>query len=175
MKKPSSLTALAIAAISALFLTGCGAGFDASTRNIKQVTDGVEADLGSVKVRHFLIVAQPDGSGVLVGTLVNSSEEAEIVRSISINGNVATISGSNLVSKNNPVIFAGDSSNASAGVTSLNSTIGKRVPISITFSSVGTINFTALVREKTGEFKDVVLKTPVLCEDPKAPTCTPAP
>ena len=175
MKKPSSLTALAIAAISALFLTGCGAGFDASTRNIKQVTDGVEADLGSVKVRHFLIVAQPDGSGVLVGTLVNSSEEAEIVRSISINGNVATISGSNIVSKNSPVIFAGESANASAGVLLLNSTIGKRVPISITFSSVGTVNFTALVREKAGEFKDVVLKTPVLCADPKAPTCTPAP
>ena len=175
MKKPSSLTALAIAAISALFLTGCGAGFNASTRNIKQVTDGVEADLGSVKVRNFLIVAQPDGSGVLVGTLVNNSEEAEIVKSISINGNMATISGSNVVSKNNPVIFAGDSSNASAGVTLLNSTIGNRVPVSITFSSVGTVNFTALVREKAGEFKDVVLKTPVLCADPKDPTCTPAP
>mgnify|MGYP000046771916 FL=1 len=175
MKKPSPLTTLAISAISALFLTGCGAGFDAPTRHIKQVTDGVEAELGSVKVRNLLIVAQPDGSGVLVGTLVNNSEEAEIVRSISINGNMATISGSNVVSKNSPVIFAGDSSNASAGVTLLNSTIGNRVPVSITFSSVGTVNFTALVREKAGEFKDVVLKTPVLCADPKAPTCTPAP
>ncbi|CAB4595796.1 unannotated protein [freshwater metagenome] len=175
MKKPNLLIALASAAIASLFLTSCGAGFDAPTRHIKQVTDGVEADLGLVKVRNVVIVAQPDGSGVLVGTFVNNGEDAEIVKSISINGTLATISGSIIVSKNSPVIFAGDSSNASAVVTLLNSKIGKRVPISITFSSVGTVNFTALVREKAGEFKDVVLKTPVLCEDPKAPTCTPAP
>ena len=128
-----------------------------------------------MKVRNLLIVAQPDGSGVLVGTLINNSDQAEVIKSISINGSLAVISGSNIISKNSPVIFSGDSANANAGALVLNSVIGNRVPVSITFSSVGTINFTALVREKSGEFKDVVLKTPVLCADPKAPTCTPAP
>ncbi|MBU6242711.1 MAG: hypothetical protein KGP06_01480 [Acidobacteria bacterium] len=175
MKKSTLLTSLLISVIASLFLTSCGAGFDAPTRKIKQVTDGVEADLGLMKIRHLLIVAQPDGSGVLVGTFVNNGDQAESVKSISINGSPALISGSNIVLKNSPLIFAGESANANAGALVLNSTIGKRVPVSITFSSAGTINLTALVREKTGEFKDVALQTPVLCTDPKTPACTPAP
>ena len=55
-------------AISALFgallivgLTGCAAGPDAQTRNLRQVTDGVEATSGSIKALNVLLVTQEDG------------------------------------------------------------------------------------------------------------------
>jgi len=59
-------------AVTALLLTGCGAGPDAETRLIKQVTDGIEANIGDLRMVNVLLVAQPDGSAVLVGTVVNN-------------------------------------------------------------------------------------------------------
>ena len=41
-----ALTALLIATLS-ISLSGCGAGLNAETRNLKQVTDGVEATVNT--------------------------------------------------------------------------------------------------------------------------------
>ena len=80
-------------AISALFgallilaLTGCAAGPDAMTRNLRQVTDGVEGVSGSIKALNVLLVTQEDGSAVLVGTFVNSGEERDAITAITANG-----------------------------------------------------------------------------------------
>ena len=62
-------------AITALLLTGCGAGPDAQTRLISQVTDGIEANIGDLRMVNVLLVAQPDGSAVLVGTVVNNEQK----------------------------------------------------------------------------------------------------
>ena len=56
-----------VALLSAGLLSGCtAAGKDAPTSKIRQVTDGVEKDSGTLKLRDFVLVAQPDGSAVLV-------------------------------------------------------------------------------------------------------------
>ena len=90
-------------AISAFFgallvvaLTGCAAGPDAMTRNLRQVTDGVEGVSGSIKALNVLLVAQEDGSAVLVGTFVNTSETNDEITSITANGIVGEISVSPL-------------------------------------------------------------------------------
>ena len=55
-------------------LTACGAGETAASRNITKVTDGAETevmtDTSALKLRGFLLVAQPDGGAVLVGTII---------------------------------------------------------------------------------------------------------
>ena len=52
--------AIATIILASFFLTGCAAGGNAPTRLIKQVTDGVEKDIGDLKIRNVKIIALPD-------------------------------------------------------------------------------------------------------------------
>ena len=89
--RKSMTLALVLATIS-LALTGCGAtGAEAPTRNIRQVTDGVEGQSGDIKVRNLLLVPQADGSATLVGFLVNVGEASDAITSIEVNGIAAKI------------------------------------------------------------------------------------
>ena len=144
-------TLLAVGALS-----GCtAAGKDAPTAMIRQVTDGVEADSGSVKVRNFILVAQEDGSAVLVATIVNQEEPTDAITSITANGVSGSITGDLVLAKNAPVIFSGDSANASAVFANLGVTTGHRANVEITFANASKISTTALVVEKSAQFANV--------------------
>ena len=71
-----------ITSVLALSLTACGAGFNASTRQVSQVTDGVEASIktdgNNIKLVNILVVETAQGAGVLIGTVINgeSNEDA---------------------------------------------------------------------------------------------------
>ena len=85
--------AIALTTLSLVFaVTSCGAGLEAPTSKIRQVTDGAEVDAGAIKVRHIMVVAQADGSGTLVGSIVNSAGESDAIEVIGINYQVATLS-----------------------------------------------------------------------------------
>jgi hypothetical protein len=155
-QKPYFLPTLAV--ISSLFLlTSCGAsGPDAPTRMIKQVTDGVEGQSNSLVVRNLLIVAQGDGSGVLVGTIINEGTAADTLVSISAAGITAPIAGTPIaLTQNNPVIFAGPSGNASATFSGLTQTAGQRLPVVVTFGNAAPIKLDALVVAKDGDYANV--------------------
>ena len=96
-----------------LTLTGCsGAGPNASTRLIKQVTDGAEAkittDGNDLRMVNTLLVATEDGSAVVVGTIVNASETADTLLGIYAGGTQAKITGETTLNQNQPIIFEGD-------------------------------------------------------------------
>ena len=137
-------------------LTGCGAGQNASTRLIKQVTDGVEGQANEVRIRNLLVVKQEDGAGVLVGTLVNWSDEADAITSITIEGQEAIISAKTLdLKKNAPVIFVGDSANADAFVAQLNDVVGHRIPVVINFAKASPITLDALILQADGIYTQI--------------------
>ena len=137
-------------------LTGCGAGQNASTRLIKQVTDGVEGQANEVRIRNLLVVKQEDGAGVLVGTLVNWSDEADAITSITIEGQEAIISAKTLdLKKNAPVIFVGDSANADAYVAQLNDVVGHRIPVVINFAKASPITLDALILQADGIYTQI--------------------
>jgi hypothetical protein len=148
--------ALSISAI-AITLTGCGAtGVDSPTRNIRQVTDGVEGQSGSIKARNVLLVAQPDGSASLVGFFVNESTTSDAIASIEVNGITAKIDpAQNELNKDKPVIFAGDSATAKATIPGLNTEPGKRVDMTINFVTGAPIKLNALVVAKSGIYENV--------------------
>ena len=149
-------------AISALFgallvvgLAGCNAsGPDAPTRNVKQVTDGVEAMSGSIKAVNVLLVTQEDGSAVLVGTIVNANDASDSITGITANGIAGTISAPSL-EKNSPVIFAGDSANSTAKFTGLNAKASSHVDLVITFANAEPMKLKPLVREKSEVYANV--------------------
>ena len=149
-------------AISAFFgallvvaLTGCAAGPDAMTRNLRQVTDGVEGVSGSIKALNVLLVTQEDGSAVLVGTFVNTSETNDEITSIVANGIVGEISVSPLVQYTGPAIFEGESKNSSARFPGLNARVSDHVELEVSFRTAAPMKLSALVREKAAEYANV--------------------
>ena len=147
--------------LASALLTGCAAGPNAATRLITQVTDGVEGQAGSIKLRNMTLVIQPDSSAVLVGTIVNQDEATDAVIGIAINGAQASIGRAGaLVSElplelNKPVIFEGPSANAFAFVESLGAKPGYRVPVLVILANSGIVELSVLVRDRSAEFIDV--------------------
>ena len=149
-------TSLISVIIASTLLTGCGAGQTASTRMIKQVTDGVEGQANEIRIRNLLVVKQADDAGVLIGTLVNWSDEADAITSITIEGQSAVISAKTLeLKKNAPVIFVGDSANADAYVAQLNDVVGHRIPVVINFAKASPITLDALILQADGIYADI--------------------
>ena len=144
-------TGVATILISVLALTGCGAsGAQAPTRNIKQVTDGVEAQSGSIYIRDVLLVDQSDGSAALVGTFINEEATTDALTGITVAGIKATLSAPtfNLV-QNTPIIFSGASANATGVVLGLGATAGTRVDVVVTFAHAASVTLSAIVRAKS--------------------------
>jgi copper(I)-binding protein len=143
-------------------VTSCGAGQNAVTRNFKQVTDGVEAQSAEIRLRNVLIVKTATNDAVLVGTLVNWSDESDAITGISINNIPATLSaGSFELVKNKPVIFVGDSANADAYTPGLTEVAGERIPVTFTFATAAPVTVDALILNSEGFYKDLVRVTKV--------------
>jgi len=137
-------------------LTGCASGGQAPTRIIKQVTDGVEKDLGDLKIRNVKIVALPDGSGTLVGFIVNHNDNADQLAAIVVNGQRAELATEAVLTKNDPMIFEGDSANAKAKIETLGATPGYRVPVILYFAKGGKVELDALVVANTGIYSSIL-------------------
>ena len=154
-KNPYFMPTLAII-FSSLLLTSCSTGKDAPTAMIKQVTDGVEKDSGSIAIRGLLLVAQPDGSSVLLGTIVNAGAESDSIVSITVGGIAAPLAGAPIaLAQNAPVIFGGDSANASSVIPGLNKEAGTRVPVEVVFGKAAAVKLDALVVEQKDAYAGV--------------------
>lgn len=152
-----TVAVVALSIILGLSLTACGAGSDAATSQITQVTDGVDGSITSygsdLKVNSMLLVAQPDGSAVLVGSIVNRSSKEDVLLGVAAGGIIATLSQKNLpLAPNAPLRFSGDSSNASAVIPGLNAAIGTRIKLQMFFGIAGALTLDVIVRERAGEF-----------------------
>jgi copper(I)-binding protein len=152
---------LAVILIIATTITGCGSGQSAVTRNIKQVTDGAEAQSNGIKLRNVLIVKTGKSEGVLVATVVNTTDEADSIVGIAIGGAMATVvAKSSELIKNKPIIFVGDSTNADASIPVLNNNAGDRIGITFTFAKAAPVTISALVVNGEGIYQDLVRVKP---------------
>lgn len=146
--------------VSLLTLTACGAGQNAASRNIKVVTDGAETDVttstSDLKLRGFVVVAQPNGDGVIVGTVINSNSTPDELIGLSVNNVLATLTtDSKTIIQNTPLVFEGDSANAKAVVPALAVKAGVSVEISFFFRTAGVVTVRTLVRDKRDDYAGV--------------------
>ena len=160
MRTRKRFAVLFVSAALALSLSACAAGNNAETRMTKQVTDGADASItamgSDIKIRSVLIVAQEDGSAVLVGSIFNSTTTEDELLGVAAGGKLATL-GQKVypVSQNYPLKFAGMTKNASAVVPGLDATIGTRITVQFFFARAGEITLSTIVREKSGDFATV--------------------
>ena len=135
-------------------LTGCGSGQMASTRLIKQVTDGVEAQTDEIRLRNVKVIKTSTGSGVLIGTLVNWSDKSDVITSVTINNQPAiyTAKSSELL-RNKPITFVGDIANADAYISTLDKEPGYRIPVTFTFASAAPVTLDTLIVNGDGIYE----------------------
>ncbi len=171
--KKVALTSIALA--FALTLTSCGAGPNAETRKTSRVTDGAEAvintDGADIRVSNLLLVATEDGSAVVVGHIVNRSEEADEILGITVGGVGAAITGLTKLETNKPIHFEGELANAKAVFAGVNPVAGTNVDITIGFARAGLVTVRALIRDKRDLYANVTsgakLSTPEATPDAK--------
>ena len=135
-------------------LTGCGSGQMASTRLIKQVTDGVEAQTDEIRLRNIKVIKTSTGAGVLIGTLVNWSDKSDQITSVTINNQPAiyTAKSSELL-RNKPTTFVGDIANADAYISMLDKEPGYRIPVTFTFASAAPVTLDTLIVNGDGIYE----------------------
>ena len=172
MRRIISAISIAVLAVS---LSGCGAGSNASTRLINQVTDGVEAtvteDGNNIRIVNLLIVAAPGGNAVLVGTIVNSGDAEDFLLGVAINGTSATYTGINVLPKNIPIIFEGERANAKVVLGGFGAPAGSRVQVGLFFAKAGIITLNAIVRQAREEYAGITAAVDVPMATP-SPTTT---
>ncbi len=156
MRRTVSAIAIAVLAVS---LSGCGAGQNASTRQVKQVTDGVEGSINKdgndIKILNLLVVAAGGGNAVLVGTIINTADVEDKLLGIAINGTTLAYTGTNTLPKNTPIIFEGDRANAKAVLRGFGGTAGSNVKVGLFFAKAGSITLNAIVREAKEEYAGI--------------------
>ena len=152
----NTIKKILVLTILATTLTACGSGQTAETRMIKQVTDGVEAQSAEIRLRNIKIVKNELSQGILVGTLVNWSDQADAITGINIGGVAATLSGVKFdLLKNKPITFVGDSANADA-FAQISKVAGERIPITFTFATATPVTVDALVVAQDGIYENLV-------------------
>ena len=167
-------SAVVIAAL-AISLSGCAAGNNASTRLVKQVTDGVEGSItkdgNNIKILNLLVVAVGSGNAVLVGTIINNADTEDALLGIAINGTTLNYTGTNTLPKNTPIIFEGDRANAKAVLGGFGGTAGSNVKVSLFFAKAGEITLTAIVRDTRDDYAGITAAIDVPMVSP-SPTPT---
>ena len=150
-----AFTAIALA----LALTACGAGPNAETRQNKKVTDGTEIMIKSegnnISVTNLLLVATEDGSAVVVGTIINYSEERDALLGISANNVGAVITGEQNLDQNKPVRFEGEIATSKAVFNGVGAKAGNNVKLSLAFARAGVITTNVIIRDKRDDYANI--------------------
>jgi hypothetical protein len=152
-----------ISLILATSLTACGAGQNAQTRKMTQVTDGVERSVtqngSKIKILNLLLVATETGDAVLVGTIVNQGAESDQLLGIAVGGSQASLTGEVLLEQNRPIRFEGESANAKAVFYGVTPVAGRHVTLTFGFARAGLVTAEVIIRDKRDDYKDVTSGT----------------
>jgi hypothetical protein len=97
------LVSVAVAASIALGATGCEFLSPARTKEIRQITDGVDVSTGTIDVRNALLISDSGEDARFVGTLVNTGNKDRTV-TLEVDGDDQTVQ----VPGNTTVVLADD-------------------------------------------------------------------
>ena len=137
-------------------VTGCASGQMAQTRLIKQVTDGVEAQSDEIRLRNVKVIKSSTGEGILIGTLVNWSDNSDAITSVSINNLPTTYTAeTSELLRNKPITFVGQVANADAFIENLDKTPGYRIPVTFTFTNAAPVTLDTLVVNGDGIYENL--------------------
>jgi copper(I)-binding protein len=162
MRRPQNknlFVAITTAAL-ALSLTACsGAGPNAATRLIKQVTDGAEIKIdkseSKISVTNLLLVPTEDGSAVVVGTIINRGTTKDSLVGISVGNVPAALTGEVKLALNEPIRFEGEQATTKAVFNAVGAQAGHNIPITLSFERAGNVTTNVIIRDKRDAYANV--------------------
>jgi hypothetical protein len=82
-------------------------------------------------------------------------DQEDTLLGVAINGQVATLTGTNALAKNTPVIFEGPTTNAKAVVPVLGAKAGQRVQVTMFFARAGEVTMQAIIRDQRDDYAGI--------------------
>jgi len=152
-------TLIAAVFVAAMTLTGCQAGSTAQTsqpyngadgRNVNVPEDAAFTD-DYIAVRNALVVSGGDAASVTV-TLVNHSDEAEVLTEVRVNDQVAAFVGGPFEIVPNGSVAIGGGAESVALVTEAGVEPGQWTELQLTFTNAGTTTIQVLVVSPEDEY-----------------------
>ena len=168
--------ALSIPLLLAATLTGCTQGMIANTTMQGETGNGVKMAAGDIQIESVTIVAGEDGSGVgaISAVLVNGSDQADVLQSISVGGREATLTPAPVpVGPGESVAIASQSQVRAQA--DLDAVAGDFVEVSFEFGVNGAATHEVLVVPPVGYYEPFAPLGPEPIQPPQVePTPSPA-
>jgi hypothetical protein len=150
----SASTAVAALALAGL-LSGCGAGFDATSVKAYAPSDGIMADTGDLRILNALVVASDSfSSGVVVATIVNDGTQADELTSITSPDGTVDLTGDGTIEPGAAVAMSAGSQ-LSATISSLTSLPGETITLHLRFSRAHPVTVHTVVVPASGPYASI--------------------
>jgi hypothetical protein len=158
----SASTAAAVFSLAAL-LSGCGAGFDATSVKAYAPSDGIMADTGHLRILNTLVVASDSySSGVIIATIANDGAKADELTGITSPDGTVDLTGDGTIDAG-AAVGLGAGTELSATMSSLTSLPGETITLHLRFTRADPVTIRTVVVPATGPYASITA----------APTATP--
>lgn len=153
-------------------LTGCGAGFDATSRQDYAPSDGMVANSGNLRVLNALVVApEAGGTGTVSMGVANRGDRADRLTGITSPDGTAMLSGSGEIPAGGAITL-GSGTDTSATIPGLSKLPGEAITLEISFEQAQPVRVRTLVYAAAGDYADVI--PPATSPPVSTPTSSPA-
>ncbi|MEZ5115970.1 MAG: hypothetical protein R2737_06860 [Candidatus Nanopelagicales bacterium] len=154
----TAAVALALALVPSL--SGCFNGFEATTtvQNTMNTGNGVQAQVGDIKIENATLVLGPEGStsATLVMRLVNAGDTEDELVEVDIADNQAYITGGTVkVAPGASVGFGSEGGQAWVNAYDTELAVSTYVPVSIVMANAGIADISVLVVPATGYYEGI--------------------
>ena len=158
-RTPSRRTLAASTAVAALalagLLSGCGAGFDATSVKAYAPSDGIMADSGHLRILTTLVVASDSfSSGVVVATIVNDGTQADELTSITSPDGKVDLTGDGTIAPG-AAVQLGAGTELSATLSSLTSLPGETIILHLRFTRADPVTIHTVVVPASGAYASI--------------------
>lgn len=151
-RRVSALTAVVVAGA---LLTGCSAGFGATSTKPYSPADGINADSGTMRALNVLVVGDDSGTaGVVVMTLANRGDKDDRLTGIESPDGTVTLNGSTDIPAGGAVAFSNDT-DPSATVSGLGKEAGEAIELKLTFATAKPITVRTVIVPADGDYAGI--------------------
>jgi hypothetical protein len=150
----SASTAAAVLGLAGL-LSGCGAGFDATSVKAYAPSDGIMADTGHLRILNTLVVASDSySSGVIIATIANDGTKADELTGITSPDGTVDLTGDGTIDAG-AAVSLGAGTDLSATLSSLTSLPGETITLHLRFARADPVTIHTVVVPATGPYESI--------------------
>ena len=152
----SAATAAAALALTGL-LSGCGAGFEATSVQPYSPSDGITAVTGDLRILNTLVVAGASySSGTVVATIANDGTEADELTEMTSPDGQVDLTGDGTIEPGGAVQLSAGTE-LSATISSLTSLPGETITLHLRFRRADPVTIETIVWPSAGPYASITV------------------